>query len=99
MQLKGLPIHEWGPIFKIGFFNAALRHNGGESIKFPGSLGTCTCPDHIKQYPTEFERWTASVHEHLKDRVSPVLLGERKGANWVGYQSFGVSDTLSPSCL
>lgn len=92
MQLKCLPIHEWGPVFKIEFFNAALHRNGEVPIRFPGSHGTCTCPDSISQFPVEFEQWTASVHEHLKERVTPVLLGERIGGLSVGQSHFMVRD-------
>lgn len=91
-QLKGLPVHEWGPIFGIGFFNAALKHNGGVPIRLPEPYGTCTCPDSINRSPTEFERWTSSVHEHLKERVIPVLLGEFQCGNWLLDRTFTVSD-------
>lgn len=97
-QLKALPVHEWGSIFQIGFFNAALRRNGELPIRFPGSHGTCTCPDLINQSPTEFEQWTAGVHERLKERLAPVLLGEVKGGNWLRIRPFPpFVDTLRAS--
>lgn len=90
-KLKYLPVQEWDPIFKVGVSNAAVRHNGELPIRFPGAHGTCTCPDSINRSPAEFERWTASVHERLKKRATPALLGEHKGGNWLGFGPFPVS--------
>lgn len=70
VEIKGLPVREWDPFFKIGFFNTALHRNGGVPIKInAASYGDCGCIDEINGHPDLFEEWASTVHEHLKTRL------------------------------